>query len=257
VTNYGTITGSNIGILGSGTIVNAGMISNSRGAAGSAIMFESGTDRLVEDPGSAIIGTVGGSSYALELASGSSSGSISGLGTSITGLSTVAVDTGASWTLSGTNSVANIVDNGFINVAGSLDVSSAVDPTSSGAFLLTGQSNLEIASILGGGNLKMQFIGSNSTNRLIIDNAAQFGENVGTPSYVGPVIQGFLAGDTIDLKGIASTGLVSSYTAASGDLQITGGGKTLATLAFQNSTLGAGTFHLASDGSGGTLITHS
>jgi hypothetical protein len=48
-----------------------------------------------------------------------------------------------------------------------------------------------------------------------------------------------------------------NYSAASGDLQIAdSGGNALATLAFQNSTLGAGTFHVASDGAGGTLLTH-
>jgi hypothetical protein len=157
----------------------------------------------------------------------------------------------------GVTTVPNVLDNGFILVGGSLDVSSAVDPTSSGIFFLTGKSDLEIASILGGANLKIQFVGSNSSNRLIIDSAAQFGENVGSSSYVGPLIQGFIAGDTIDLKSVASAGLGFAYTAASGDLQLTGSGKALATLAFQNSSLGAGTFHLASDGAGGTLITHS
>jgi hypothetical protein len=153
VTNYGTITGTNVAITGSGTITNAGVISNTSGAIGSAITFQPGTNRLVEDPGSVIIGQVSGlGSNTLELASGSSAGSIGGLGTGITGFGTVAVDTGASWTFSGTDNVANIVNNGFINIAGSLDVSSAVDPTSSGVFFLTGQSDLEIAAILGGGN---------------------------------------------------------------------------------------------------------
>jgi hypothetical protein len=76
---------------------------------------------------------------------------------------------------------------------------------------------------------------------------------------LGPAIQGFIAGDGIDLKGIASAGLgPPAYNSASDDLQITGsGGNAIATLAFQNSSLGAGTFHAASDGAGGTLITHS
>ena len=77
-------------------------------------------------------------------------------------------------------------------------------------------------------------------------------------SYTGSLLENFAAGDVIDLKGIASTGLGLNYSAASGDLQITGSsGNALATLAFQTSTLGAGTFHVASDGAGGTLLTHS
>ncbi len=66
-----------------------------------------------------------------------------------------------------------------------------------------------------------------------------------------------MAGDGIDLKGIASAGLGLAYTPTSGDLQITGSGKALATLAFQNSRSRCRPFHAASDGAGGTLITHS
>jgi hypothetical protein len=81
---------------------------------------------------------------------------------------------------------------------------------------------------------------------------------VGTASYAGPLLESFTTGDTIDLKGIASTGLTLNYSATSGDLQIANStGAAVATLAFQNSTLGTGTFHVASDGSGGTLLTHS
>jgi hypothetical protein len=159
--------------------------------------------------------------------------------------------------VTGANSVPNLANDGFMNVGGTLDVSRAVDPSSSGVFFLTGQGDLEIGEILGGGNLKMQFLGSNSSNRLTIDNAADFGAQVGTTSYAGPLLEGFIAGDGVDLKGIASAGLNLAYSATSGDLQITGNGKALATLAFQNSSLGAGAFHMASDGAGGTLITHS
>jgi hypothetical protein len=120
-----------------------------------------------------------------------------------------------------------------------------------------GKASLEIAAILGLGT-KIQFLGSAPSNELIIDKATSFGLHVGTASYAGPLLENFAAGDIIDLKGIASTGLRLAYTAASGELQVTGSsGSVLATLAFQNSSLGVGTFHSASDGAGGTLITHS
>lgn len=265
LTNYGTISGGSGGvIINSGTVKNFGKISSSKGASGTAISYQpGGTNRLVEGPGSVIVGAVYGyGTLTVELASGASAGTIGGLGTNINGASTIAVDSGAIWTFSGANSIASFVNNGTAIVAsgGSLNVSSAVDPSSSGVFQLATNASLEIAAALGT-NVKMQFLGSSPTNKLIIDKAANFGTNVGTASYAGPLLENFAAGDVIDLKGISPASLGLNYTAATGVLKITGsGGSALATLLFQNSTLGAGTFHAASDGSGGsggTLITRS
>jgi hypothetical protein len=186
------------------------------------------------------------------------SGAINLSGSSVT-IASASVNAGGSLTVSGADSIANLTDNGTITVAsgGSLDVSSALNSASTGIFQLTTKASLEIAAILGSG-LKIQFLGSAPTNELTIDSAANFGTNVGSPSYAGPLLESFAAGDTIDLKGIASAGLKLAYASATGDLQIAGSsGNPLATLAFQNSTLGAGAFHTASDGVGGTLITHS
>ncbi len=265
LTNYGTISGGSGGVLiSSGTVKNFSKISSSKGASGTAISYQpGGTNRLVEGPGSVIVGAVYGyGTLTVELASGASAGTIGGLGTNINGASTIAVDSGAIWTFSGANSIASFVNNGTAIVAsgGSLNVSSAVDPSSSGVFQLVTNASLEIAAALGT-NVKMQFLGSSPTNKLIIDKAANFGTNVGTASYAGPLLENFAAGDVIDLKGISPASLGLNYTAATGVLKITGsGGSALATLLFQNSTLGAGTFHAASDGSGGsggTLITRS
>jgi hypothetical protein len=256
VTNYGTITGSSGGVyLTSGTLINAGAITSAKGSSGTAVDFASGVSRLVEDAGSTLTGVVYGSGAGttLELAAGKS-GSVAG---GLVNVGTIDVDAGASWTVTGTSTVPNVVDNNVVAIesGSSLDVSAAVDPSSSGYFLLTSQSTLEIAAYLGTG-LKIQFIGS--SNKLTVDSAANFGLKVGSASYAGPLLLGFGATDSIDLKGIAPTGLGLNYSAASGDLQITGsGGSALATLAFQNSSLGAGAFHAASDGAGGTLITHS
>jgi hypothetical protein len=186
-------------------------------------------------------------------------GSISGSGTiSVApGAALAFGTTGANTPTPYTGSIADVVDDGVFTIengGSKLDISSAVDPSSSGYFLLTSQSTLEIAAYLGTA-LKIQFIGS--SNKLTIDNAADFGLHVGTTSYAGPLLLGFGATDAVDLKGIASTGLVLNYS-TTGDLQITNSaGTALATLAFQNSSLGAGTFHVASDGAGGTLLTHS
>ena len=108
-----------------------------------------------------------------------------------------------------------------------------------------------------GTGLQIQFMGSAPTNKLIIDSAASFGTQIGTTSYAGPMLENFVAGNVIDFKNIASAGLSFAYSATTGDLQISAAAGAVATLAFQNSTLGAGTFHLATDNAGGTLITHS
>jgi parallel beta-helix repeat protein len=166
---------------------------------------------------------------------------------------TVAVDANATWALSGANAVANLTNNGTVAVAtgGSLDVSSAVDPSSTGIFQLQGTATLEIAAVLGS-NAKIQFLGSAPSAKLTIDNVANFGTHVGTASYAGPLLEGFAAGDVIDLKGIAfSTPPALTYTASNGTLQVGHA------LMFQQSSLGAGAFHVASDGAGGSLLTHS
>ena len=183
--------------------------------------------------------------------------------TAASSAASVTVAAGTTWTIATAYTAANLLNAGTIAIAsgGSLDVSSSVNPSSSGIFQLQGSGSLEIAAALGSVS-KIQFLAPTNkalapTNKLTIDSAANFGTYVGT-TYAGPLLEGFAAGDVIDLRGIANSGLGLSYVTASGDLKITGsGGGTLATLQFQNTTLGTGAFHVASDGSGGTLITHS
>jgi hypothetical protein len=223
-------------------------------ASGASLQVSS---RLVEGAGSAITGVVAGvgAGTTVELAAGKSGSISSGL----SNIGTIAIDAGASWTVTGSYSLPNIIDNGTIAITNgaSLAISSALDPSSSGIFQLTGQSTLEIAAALGT-NAKIQFLGSAPTNKLTIDSAANFGTGVGTAAYKGLLLQDFTAGDVIDLKGIASAGLQLAYTATSGILQVTkSGGGAAASLLFDKSTLGAGSFRVAADGSGGSLITHS
>jgi hypothetical protein len=92
---------------------------------------------------------------------------------------------------------------------------------------------------------------------LVIDNAAAFGTNVGSASYVGPQLDGFVSGDTIDLKNFAAAGVTLNYNASSGVLQVANGSSQVASLKFQTSSLGSGIFHDTGDGAGGILITHS
>jgi hypothetical protein len=157
----------------------------------------------------------------------------------------------------GVNGVANLANNDTMAIAGggSLDVSAGVDPPSSGIFQLGGQASHEISAALGV-NSEIQFLGL--SDKVTIDSPTTFGTSVGAPSHASSLLENFAAGDVIDIKGIiVGAGLGLNYSAASGDLHVTGSGSTFGTLLFQNSSLGAGISHAASDGAGGTFITHS
>ncbi|MBV9589553.1 MAG: FG-GAP repeat protein [Hyphomicrobiales bacterium] len=223
----GNITGSTIGVFMSGsanTVTNAGTLS---GPTYAVDFTGSGTNRLIVDPTAVFTGKVAANSTAantLELASGTGSiGGLDGVGSSFANFQTLAVDTGGSWTLTGANSTISVLDAGSLDVAGTLAATS------------------------------IAFQGT--TSALLIDNAATFGSNVGTSSYTGPQLQHFVSGDKVDLKNISSAGATFTYNATTGLLQVTNSLHQVATLDFQNSTLGIGSFQLASDGSAGTMVT--
>ena len=109
-----------------GTVVNAGTISG----GGFAVRFAAGyTDRLVIHPGAVFTGLVNGgntigatSVSTLELAPGGP-GTITGLGTQFINFAQGTIDTGANWTLSGTNSLAageTMTNGGTLTAIGTL-----------------------------------------------------------------------------------------------------------------------------------------
>ncbi len=251
-----------------GTVTNNGTISGSR----HAVTFSGGgSNRLVVGAAGVLIGdavgsTASGSSNTLELAGGT--GTLSGLTTAGAGnvnenghswafsnFSSIAVDAGGSWTMTGNDAVANLLNNGTVTIAASasLDVTTAINPASSGLFLLTGASTLEVASALGT-NTQMSFLGA---SRLTIDKFGSFGSNVGSTNYAGPQLLGFTAGDTIDLLQFSAANAGLAYNSATGVLQISNGASQLASLDFQNTSLGSGSFHATSDGGSGAFITRS
>jgi hypothetical protein len=239
--------GFGVAVYGSGgTVTNAGTISGTI----SAVHFGAGTtnNRLVVDPGAVFNGNVagGGGTNTLELAQGVSAGSLGGIGSTFTGFGTLTVDSGANWTLTGSNTVGTVQNNGTLTVAsnGILDV---------GQFVLGNNSVTEIAGALGSGT-QIAFAGAAEA---IVDTASQFGANVGQSSYTGPLFENFGTGDSIDLKDVSSAGVTWDYTSSTGLLQIASGGQPLASLIFQTSSLAGGTFLVSDDGSGHALISMS
>ncbi len=111
----GSVTNSADGVLSggvyigyfpgvAGTFINAGTVI-ANGAYTGAVRFGSrGLDlgyRLIAEPGAVFIGAVDGGGGAMELASASGTGTLSGFGTSITNFSTLQFDQGARWELTG------------------------------------------------------------------------------------------------------------------------------------------------------------
>jgi hypothetical protein len=247
----GSISGSWAGVYVNGgpwTVTNAGTMSG----ASYALDFASSNsaNRLIVDPGAVFNGMVNGGTGTLELASGS--GSIGAINSgSFNNFQALAVDTGGNWTLNGgNNNVANVTNNGALSIASWLDVSSAIDPSSTGQFDLQAGSFLEVASALGSQSV-MDFLGN---SELIVDNAGQFGTNVGTSSYAGPQLADFGSGDNVDIHNFANSGVALNFNQSNGLLQITNGANQVATLDFQTSSLGTGNFQAYGDGGGGIQI---
>lgn len=259
VTNggHGTISGGGSGsgieiVSGSGTVVNAGLVSGHH-----SVLFDAGTNnnRLVINPGAVFTGAAdatAASNSTIELAKGS--GAISGIGTgNFLGFNTLEVDAKANWTLSGaSNAIATVLNDGKLEVAGGLIASAAVDPASTGVFLLDGGATLELAQALGA-DARISFM---TGSKLVVNHAAAFGQNIGTSNYAGPLLQNFGCA-TIDIKDFGFGGLTMSYTKGSGLLQLSNSAHQVATLDFQNSGLGVGTFHVSGDGGSGVLVTHA
>ncbi len=110
-----------------GTVTNAGTIASNQGSLGTAVHFDGGNARLIDDPGAVFTGSIYGGSggtATFELASGSSAGVVTGFGSSITNFATLVFDAGAQWTVEGSaGGLGGLTIQGFalgdtIDVAG-------------------------------------------------------------------------------------------------------------------------------------------
>jgi hypothetical protein len=234
-------------------VTNLGLISG----GGYAVVFggpSSSANLLQVGAGATFNGSVNGNGGAIELLSGA--GTIAGISNSgqFYGFQSLSVDAGANWTLNGSaNSIPNLTNNGILTVDGSLDVTTAVNAASVGSFDLAAGGVLELAAATGA-QMAVNFLGA---SELVVDYAALFGTGIGGTSYLGPQLENFGAGDFIDVHNFSALGATLAYDSKSGLVQISSGGD-LATLDFEQSTLGSGSFHISADTSGsGLFVTRS
>ena len=144
-----SISGASIGVVassGNAMVTDAGTI---RGGTYAVQFTGGGTDRLILDPGAVIAGEVsaGGATSTLELASGASAGSITGLGKRFAGFTTITEDKGATWVVSGTTKIAastNFTVSGAMSVSGSLVAAGPM--TLNGTLKTTGTGAIRLAS---------------------------------------------------------------------------------------------------------------
>jgi len=230
VTNQsgGTIGGAKDGILieGAGTVTNAGTISG----ATAAVALSSGfTNRVIVDPGAAFSGLVNGgntigatASSTLELASGATTGQLSGLGSQFIDFAQIAVDAGASWTLTGANTLiagTTLTDSGALTLFdGSLTGAGALIDNSliqENAATLTAASLTGTGDVLLGGDSTLTVTGSVSATETIA--FAGTGLLAIAPAGFAGQIDGIGGGGQISLTGIAdatSAAIVNGDTLA-------------------------------------------
>jgi Hint domain len=181
------------------TIINAGSIGGFR-----AVFFHPGyADRLIVDPGASFSGAVGGGGGVLELATGASTGTLSGLGTQFYNFAQTTIDAGATWELTGANTVAGtLVNDGGI----------VLDPSTLAASDLIGTGGVTIdASTL-------DALGTVGSGQTISFSGSGYLHLYQPTSVTGGVVN-FDLGDVVDLTGVTST----SVSYSSGTLSFDGG----------------------------------
>ena len=236
---------------GPATVVNDGSIVAA--SSGTAVAFASGyLNRVTVDPGAVFRGLVNGGNpiggaivSTLELASGTSVGTLSGLGAKYIDFAQITIDAGAKWLWTGANTIAagatltelggaSLTDTGTLVNNGTI----VLDPSTmtvagligTGSVTIETGSLLEVQGTVAGGETVM-FTGSNAF--LQLDN----------PGSVAGSVTNFAFGDTIDLKGIDP----ASVSYSGGLLSFSDG-------SFALSLGGAGTVAVSA-GAGGAVVS--
>ena len=124
----GTITGLTLGVLGNGTVINAGTIAAGSTAFDAVSLQAVASNRVVVDPGAVFVGTIDGGNTigagltsALEFATGTGTGTFAGLGSHYVDFAQVSIDAGATWLAASANSLAahqTLTDAGGLTASG-------------------------------------------------------------------------------------------------------------------------------------------
>lgn len=246
VANYGTIEGDTrpgVNLLAGGTLTNFGSIGSRNGIA---VYLAGGDSRVRVAPGAVFDGAVRamGGGNTLELLPGS--GTLDSVGRAVSGFANVTVDAGAHWALTGQTSLA------ALGVAGSLDVPGALalDGTAS----LAPGATLEVSDVQASGAVRFQ-----SGSTLVLDRLAGFGTPFAASGAAGPLLTGFAAGDTIDMRDLKPLGVVvlDPYPDLGALVIHNGQHQAFGALFFTPSLLSSGHFVLTPDGAGGLNLTHT
>ena len=225
-------TGTIIGGVGAyvaagGTFTNGGTVVGGMygGVTADAVMFAAG-GTLVIEPSAAFVGQVVGSASATDvmyLGFTSRAGTLGGIGTQIVNFSQITVAADASWTLTGTNTIASggtltELSGATLNATGTLvnDGAIVLDPSSfaSGGLIGTCLVTIEAGSTFGvQGTIA-------TTETVMFDGGGGALLHLYSPYEMAAGVTNFGVGDTIDLKGID----FSSVHYASGQLTFGTGG---------------------------------
>ena len=230
VGNDGTIAGTGtagigVSFLRGGTLINLGTISGAGAAAQFAGTYAS---RLILYPGAAFENgsggpgrvsastTGGGSSNALELANGrGETGTITGLGSLFTGFYAVTVGAGASWVISGQNTIGTGVPTLALTVYGALtNQSNFVASGFDGAIDLDGGSLLNAALATLGGIGGFAVIGQSSAATVV--NLGTMYRNIGDGYAVSLTAGGAMTNGSATNSTAAITGGAGAYLALAG-----------------------------------------
>ena len=189
-----------VGSSGPSTVTNAGTIIGTNARYGAVDFYAaSGTSRLIVDPGAVFSGKIisrSGSTNVVELASGSSAGTLSGFdGNSITNFASLQFDAGSRWTVSGNSAptgLGSIAITGFTQ-GDTIDLTgfAAVSETfASNALVLTNASDahatLHIQGNFSSASFALTGDGSTGTDVVVCFAA---GTHIATPAGDVPVQQ--------------------------------------------------------------------
>jgi hypothetical protein len=261
---YGASGGAGVSIDG-GTLIAGGTIgggaagigASGSGPAGNAVQFGSLAGRLIVDPGAVFDGDVvanPGLNDTLELA-GTAGGILSGIGSQFTGFTTLTVDSGANWTLSHANTLADstsLAIDGRLTVSGHLKDFGSASIAAGATLGASSGAVVQIADVqISGGTL------DGAAGVTLVVGDTQAGAAAGAITVqAGYSITGYgaIGGATLVDNGVvdANGGTLSLLTDISGTGSVTiDAGATLAV----SGALSVGSVHFAAGG--GSLLLSS